>query len=205
MLLPWKAKNINSKSGQVILSQTSTPHVVYVIRYLDHHSVQCSLWQVCDDTSLHDALNYFYAWFEAQINVPVEKITSNSSDQVLCLHDRVLIQQTSGTLPNPKLTHGKVPVLTTYLVRCSGNVLVSCPYRHFQHLPEPSGCSCVRQDDHHHPCAEEICCVLPEWLTDHCTHTYHHEVLWVACHETHKEHKEQFFHHIGPIPVCLPP
>ncbi len=42
--------------------------------------------QACDDdTSLPDALNHFYSWFEMQNDIPAQKLPTHPNDQVLCL------------------------------------------------------------------------------------------------------------------------
>ncbi len=42
--------------------------------------------QACDDyTSLPDALNHFYSWFEMQNDTPAQKLLTPPNDQVLCL------------------------------------------------------------------------------------------------------------------------
>ncbi len=41
--------------------------------------------QACDDTSLPDALNEFYARFEMQNDKPAQKLPTPPNDQVLCL------------------------------------------------------------------------------------------------------------------------
>ncbi len=42
--------------------------------------------QACDDdTSLPDALNHFYSWFEMQNDTPAQKLPTHPNDQVLCL------------------------------------------------------------------------------------------------------------------------
>ncbi len=41
--------------------------------------------QACDDTSLPDALNEFYAWFEMQNDKPAQKLPTPPNDQALCL------------------------------------------------------------------------------------------------------------------------
>ncbi len=42
--------------------------------------------QACDDdTSLPDALNHFYSWFEMQNDTPAQKLPTPPNDQTLCL------------------------------------------------------------------------------------------------------------------------
>ncbi|KAK1806308.1 hypothetical protein P4O66_000183 [Electrophorus voltai] len=74
----------------------------------------------CDsDATLPDALNDFYARFEAQNNVIAEKSIPPQNDQVLCL----TVADLRHTLV--KLTHGKLLDQITSWVVCSENVLTS--------------------------------------------------------------------------------
>ncbi len=80
--------------------------------------------QACDDdTSLPDALNHFYSWFEMQNDTPAQKLPTPPNDQAM-----------KGR-PYLGLTHARLRVLTTYLaVYWTAD---RCPNRYLQHLAEP--------------------------------------------------------------------
>ncbi len=66
---------------------------------------------------------------------------------------------------------------------CSGTHW--CLHRHFQHLTKSGCCPHMLQSYHHHSSPEEVISILLQWQPSSSTHSYSHEVLWLASHAMH--------------------
>ncbi len=79
------AKRSYAKKKSMITSQTAETHKACgkLIQTITDYKPPL---QACDDdTSLPDALNHFYSWFEMQNDTPAQKLPTPPNDQALCL------------------------------------------------------------------------------------------------------------------------
>ncbi len=68
-----------------------------------------------DDTSLPDALNHFYSWFEMQNDTPAQKLPTPPNDQALCLSPGDVRKTLSRINPHKAVGHGNIPGRTERL------------------------------------------------------------------------------------------
>ncbi len=62
-----------------------------------------------DDTSLPDALNHFYSWFEMQNDTPAQKLPTPPNDQAFCLSPGDVRKTLSRINPHKAVGHDNIP------------------------------------------------------------------------------------------------
>ncbi len=152
----------------IIISQTAETHEWQAIQTLTDYKTPP---QACDDdTSLPDALNQFYSWFEIQNDTPAQKLPLPPNDQALCLSPA---RKTLSRI-NPRKAAGPGNIPGRVLKDCAEQLTDVLTDIFNTLLSQAVIPTCLDIHDYHTG-TKEITCVLFKRLPFHSTD--HNEVL----------------------------